>query len=201
MARIPLLTGENLTPEQQAVYNKVISGPRGAVVGPLRAALHVPELADRWQNLGEYIRFRTSLPPVLSELAILVTAYRWRSQLEWHIHSQAAAKAGITADVIEAIRKGEAPLLPDPSQAAVFEFTRQLQQSGVVSDAAYDEAYRCLGTAGLVELTAVTGYYTMVALTLNAHHIYPPRGEQHGGERPLASDTAPLPPARRAEEA
>jgi 4-carboxymuconolactone decarboxylase len=201
MPRIPLLTGDNLTPEQQAVYDKVISGPRGVLVGPLRAALHVPELADRWQYLGEYIRYRTSLPPVLSELAILVTAYRWRSQLEWQIHSQAAAKAGIRADVIEAIRKGEAPLLPDPSQAAVFEFTRQLQESGVVSDSAYDEAYRCLGTAGLVELTAVTGYYTMVALTLNAHNIYPPGGERPGGERALASDTGPLPPARGSGEA
>ena len=64
----------------------MVSGPRGELRGPLRAALHRPELADKWQQLGELLRYRTSLPARLNELAILVTARPWHCQLEWHIH-------------------------------------------------------------------------------------------------------------------
>ncbi|MBV8512330.1 MAG: carboxymuconolactone decarboxylase family protein, partial [Xanthobacteraceae bacterium] len=74
MARIPLPSPDTLTAEQKRVYDAIVSGPRGALRGPLRAALHNPELADKWQQLGELLRYRTSLPPQLSELAILVTA-------------------------------------------------------------------------------------------------------------------------------
>ena len=93
MARIPLPSPETMTPEQRRVYDSIVTGPRGRLVGPLRAALHRPELAEKWQQFGELLRYRTSLPPMLSELAILVTARHCRSNLEWHIHEQMAIKA------------------------------------------------------------------------------------------------------------
>ena len=77
MPRIPLPPVEELNPEQRQVYDAVVAGPRGVVRGPMRAALHNAELADKWQQLGELLRYRTSLPPRLSELAILVTARHW----------------------------------------------------------------------------------------------------------------------------
>jgi 4-carboxymuconolactone decarboxylase len=86
-----------MTPEQRRIYESIVNGPRGTLVGPLRAALHRPELADKWQQLGELLRYRTSLPPHISEIAILVTARRWNSQVEWHMHAIAAAKAGVAA--------------------------------------------------------------------------------------------------------
>ena len=174
MPRIPLISGETLTPEQRVVYEKIVSGLRGTLVGPLRAALHVPELADRWQHLGEYVRYKTSLPPVLSELAILVTAHRWQSALEWHIHSKSALQAGVSAEIVEAIATDRSPAWTDAGQHAVFEFTRELQNTGFVSDVVYQDAYQRLGTQGIVELTAIIGYYTMVAFTLNAHEILMP---------------------------
>ena len=90
MPRIPLPTPDVMTPEQRKVYDSIVKGPRGTLVGPLRAALHRPELADKWQQFGELLRYRTSLPPEISEIAILVTARRWLSQVEWHMHAIAA---------------------------------------------------------------------------------------------------------------
>ncbi len=183
MARIPLVDQSNLTPEQQKVFAEVTAGPRGTVVGPLRAALHRPELADAWQRFGAMLRFGTSLPQILSELAILVTARRWNSQLEWHIHAAAAQDAGLPKDVTERLRLGESPAFENAEQADVYEFARQLQEQGHVDDAVYGRIMARWGVVGIVELTALIGYYTMVSMTLNAHNI------------PIPGDVAPpLPP-------
>ena len=77
MPRIPLLPTDDMTAEQRRVHDTMVSGPRGVIVGPFRAVLHIPELADKWQQFGEILRYRTSLPARLSELAILVTARHW----------------------------------------------------------------------------------------------------------------------------
>lgn len=175
-ARIPLPDPETMSPEQRAVYDTVVRGPRGAVIGPLRAALHSPELADRWQKLGEFLRYRTSLPPRLGELAILVTGRRWNAELEWVVHAAAAAKAGLSPRVIDAIRDGIAPDFSDPDEAEVYAFARELQLSGRVSDPVYDAVRTRWKERGVVELTALVGYYTMVAMTLNAHRIPLPDG-------------------------
>lgn len=176
MARIPLFPLENMTDEQQRVYDAVVSGTRGAVVGPLRAALHRPELADKWQQFGEIVRFRTSLPPRLSELAILVTARHWTSQLEWQQHAPAALKGGLGAELIEAIRIGQRPDFTREDEAAVFEFSLQLQEKKSIEDEAYQRMLDLAGVQGVVELAALVGYYTMVAMTLIAHEIPLPEG-------------------------
>ena len=107
MQRIPLFPlTDPMSTEQERVYRKIITGPRGVIVGPLRALLHSPELADRFQHLGALLRFETSLPNRLKELAILVTARRWNSQVEWYVHSQTALKLGLKDTVIAAIREG-----------------------------------------------------------------------------------------------
>ncbi len=176
MPRIPLPTPETMSAEQRRVYDAIVSGPRGTLVGPLRAALHSPELADKWQRLGELLRYRTSLPPEISEIAILVTARRWNCQLEWHIHAMAAAKAGIAADVIEAIKQNRRPHGADAKRLAIYDFAVELTASGTVSQPRYDAVRTAWGDLGVVELTALIGYYTMVAMTLNAHEIPLPAG-------------------------
>ena len=175
-ARIPLPDPDSMTAEQRAVYDTVVGGPRGAVIGPLRAALHSPELADRWQRLGEILRYRLTLPKRLGELAILVTARRWNAELEWVVHAEAALAAGLAPKVIEAIRAGDPPAFSDPDEAEVYAFARELQLSGRVGDPVYDAVRTRWGERGVVELTALTGYYTMVAMTLNAHRIPLPDG-------------------------
>ncbi|SIT12722.1 carboxymuconolactone decarboxylase family protein [Achromobacter sp. MFA1 R4] len=198
MSRIPLPDPDSMTDDQKRVYEQIISGPRGRLVGPLRAALHSPELAERWQALGALLRFGTSLPPRVSELAIVVTARRWNSQIEWHIHAQAARAAGIADAVLDAIQARATPVFDNRDDEVVYEFARQLQETGQVEPALYAQAVERWAAVGVVELTAVIGYYTMVSMTLNAHEIPMPDDapppldtpRQDGG--PALSRLAPL---------
>ncbi len=169
--RIPLPAPEEMNEAQMAVYEKIVSGPRGTLVGPLRAALHNPALADRWQAFGQVLRYETCLPRDLNELAILVAARHWNSELEWTIHAAAARKAGLDEAVIEAIRVGQLPDFADDRAREIYDFSRELLENGKVGDAAYTAVLNSWDAIGTVELTALLGYYSMVALTLNAHRI------------------------------
>lgn len=174
VARIPFLHPEDMNEEQKRVHDEIVSGPRGAVVGPLLAVLHRAELADHWQKLGELLRYRTSLPPRLSELAILVTARRWNCIPEWRIHAPIALEAGMPGAVVESIRTNQRPIFEDPEAAAIYAFAKELQDATKVSEPTYTAIIERWGVVGVVELTALVGYYTMTAMTLNAHAFDPP---------------------------
>jgi 4-carboxymuconolactone decarboxylase len=199
MPRIPLPSPEEMNPAQRLVLDKIISGPRGTLIGPLRAAIHNPELAERWSALGEILRFRTSLPKRLSELAILVTGRRWTSQVEWWVHARAAADAGLDAAIIADIREGAAPRFADDKEALVYRFACALQQSGQVPREIYDDAVGHFGVVGVVELTALIGYYTMVSMTLNAHEIPLPEGVKAPLEAPSQGGLHALPDIKKSE--
>lgn len=169
--RIPLPGPDEMNPAQKAVYEKIIGGPRGTLVGPLRAALHNPALADKWQAFGQVLRYETSLPRHLNELAILVSARHWNSELEWTIHAEAARTAELDKDVIEAIRTCEVPDFTSMAEREVYEFSRELLEHGNVGDATYAAVLDRWGAVGVVELAALVGYYSMVAMTLNAHRV------------------------------
>ena len=109
MPRISLPAPETMTPDQRKVYDKIVTGKRGRIQGPLRAALHNPDLAERWSALGELLRYGTTLTPRQSELAILITGRLCRSPFEWYAHRPEAEKAGLPADVIDAIFAGATP--------------------------------------------------------------------------------------------
>jgi len=178
MARITLPSPEHMNADQRRVYDKVVAGRRGKVQGPLRAALHNADLADRWQALGELLRYNTSLTPRQSELAILITGRACRSPFEWYAHRLEAEKIGIEPQVIDAIL-AETPLagLSEDDQAVV-QYALELNRFKSVSDATYANALARFGERTVVELTALVGYYTMVAMTLNAHEIPLPEGVQ-----------------------
>ncbi|MDB6085090.1 MAG: carboxymuconolactone decarboxylase family protein [Gammaproteobacteria bacterium] len=186
MARIPLPSPAEFSPEQRRVYDAIIAGPRGAVRGPLRAAIHNPELAEKWQQLGALLRYRTSLSPRLSELAILVTARHFDCQFEWFAHEPPALDAGIDRVTVDAIRRGVLVTNLKPDEEVVFEYSVQLHVKHFVDDATYERTLGALGVVGVVELSALLGYYAMVAMTLNAHEI------------PLPDGVAPPLPPRRA---
>jgi 4-carboxymuconolactone decarboxylase len=177
--RIPLFSTGEIPEKQREVFERIITGPRKALVGPLRAALHNPELADRWQALGQVLRYETSLPAKLNELAILVTGRHWNSELEWTIHAQEARSAGLDPEIISAIRACQVPKFNDEDEMWVYEYSRDLLARGQVEDDTHRAIFTRWGEAGVVELTAVIGYYSMVAMTLNAHRI------------PLPDDVAP----------
>jgi 4-carboxymuconolactone decarboxylase len=184
MPRISLPAPETMTPEQRRVHDKIVTGKRGRIQGPLRAALHNPDLAERWSALGELLRYGTSLTPRHSELAILVTGRECRSPFEWYAHRPEAEKAGLPPDIIEAVLERTTPASMSEPDAAVFDFAVELNRFNSVSTKTYERALARLGERGVVELTALVGYYTMVAMTLNAHEIPFPEGVTPPFKRP-----------------
>jgi 4-carboxymuconolactone decarboxylase len=178
MARMEFPDPLSMTVEQRAVYDQIVSGPRGKIEGPLRAALVNPELADRWQALGALLRYRTSLTPRQSEVAILVTGRACNSPFEWFAHRRESEKIGLEQAIIEAILARETPCFADASEAAVYAFASELNEFRSVSDATYRVAKQFFDAKALVELTALVGYYTLVAMTLNTHEIPLPAGQE-----------------------
>ena len=122
--------------EQRAVYDKMVSGPRGRIQGPLRAALHNPELADKWQALGALLRYGTTLPPRLTEIAILITGRACRSPFEWYALRGEAEKAGVKQAVIEAILAGAVPTGLSPDDAAVYHYAVELNRHNSLPEGA-----------------------------------------------------------------
>ncbi len=175
-ARITLPAPESMDPDQRRVYDKIVSGRRGKIQGPLRAALHNAELADRWQALGELLRYQTTLTPRQSELAILATGRACRSPFEWYAHRLEAERVGIEPAVIDSLLADDWPAGLSADDAAVLRFALELNRINSVSDATYADALARFGERTVVELTALVGYYTMVAMTLNAHQIPLPDG-------------------------
>lgn len=170
MSRIPELQRHQLSPEQTKVYDSILAS-RGNLHGPFRAWLHSPELAQRAQQLGEQVRFQTGFPARLRELAILVTARYWDAQLEWSIHEPLARDAGIPRAAIEDIKRRREPKLKQPEDKAVYHYTFDLLRDHFVDDEVFAVASGHLGTRGLTELTILVGYYSLVALSLNAFRV------------------------------
>ena len=174
--RIPEWKPEELTPAQRQVHDAIVAGPRGRVVGPLRVWLLSPELAERAQELGAFCRFRTRLPPRLSELAILVTGAFWQAGFEWHAHAPIALAAGVPADAIEAIRLGREPKFARADEQAVYAFSRELWTRRRVSDATYRRIADLLGNETVIELVGILGYYGLISMTINAFEVPLPQG-------------------------
>ncbi|MDD7973129.1 carboxymuconolactone decarboxylase family protein [Roseinatronobacter alkalisoli] len=168
---------QTYTPRQREIHDSIASGPRGGVRGPLAIWLHRPELAARAQELGRYCRYDTSLDPRLSELAILTMARHWGAEYEWAAHKKEALKAGLSADVIEAIRTGTPPTYADTDEKIVHAVARSVLETRHVPDALYAQASRILGTERLVDLIGVLGYYTLISMTLNVFRIPPHNNE------------------------
>ena len=178
MTRTPEIVYAELDADQRRVYDAIVAGPRGQVQGPLKVWLQSADLADRAQALGAFCRFGTSLPPRLSELAIITMGAHWRAGFEWFAHAPLAIKAGIDPDAVEAIRTGKAPKFAQPDEAAVHAFAHELLTTREVSDATYQEALARLGKKGVVELTGILGYYGLSSMTIKAFEVPLPAGTQ-----------------------
>ena len=165
--RLPPIPTDRLTPDQEAAVQELVAGRRGAVIGPFIATLRSPELTRRLQRLGEYIRFDAALPEKLREMAILLTAREWTQGFEWEVHAPLAAKAGLSADTIAAIAEARVPPSMDRAESLVHDVFVELHRGHAVSDATYEAAVAELGEQGVVDLIALIGYYTTLAMIMN----------------------------------
>ena len=176
MPRLPDIDPRRLDPAQRRVHDEILSGPRGIVEGPLRVWVNNPGLADRAQAFGAYCRYGTSLPPRLSELAIIITGAHWRAGFEWAVHGPIALEAGLDPEAVEAIRTGGAPRFAHADEAAVHAFASELLTERRVSDATYHSALAAIGQAGLIDLVGVLGYYGLISMTIRAFEVPLPEG-------------------------
>jgi 4-carboxymuconolactone decarboxylase len=191
MSRIPYITRDKFTSAQRQVFENMTGGkrgegrsyeswftPEGGLRGPFNAFLYSPAIGDAAQRLGEAVRFESSIPPVLRELAILTVAAKWKAQYEWWAHAKIATREGLDADVIDSIKVGDRPDFEDPAAAVVYGFVRELIDSHQVSDHLYGEAVKLLGEAGVVELVILMGHFTIVSMLLNVCEVPVPAGEK-----------------------
>jgi len=169
--RLGLPDPARMSEAQRAAYQAIAAGPRGKVEGPLAVWLHSADLADRAQALGAYCRFGSSLPPRLSELAILVMGAYWQAGFEWQIHAPIAEAAGISPSIIAAIKRRELPVFTEPDVQAVHDCVRELLDTRSVSDQTYAIARHALGDRGLVDLVGVLGYYSMISMTIKMFNV------------------------------
>ena len=163
MAEMPL---DKMTPAQRAVADAIMSGPRGRMSGPFNAWLRSPELADRLQKVGEYVRFNTSLDKRINEMAIIMTAQFWSSQYEWYAHAPLAIKAGLSPEIVADLKARKRPANMKEDEAAVYDFVTELSAKHEVSDQTFARAKQVLGEQQVVDLTAVSGTYVTVAMIL-----------------------------------
>ena len=176
--RFKELTPETMTPEQRRVADAIQSGPRGAGLrGPFNALLRSPELADYVQKVGEYVRFKSSVPARLNELAIIIAGRRWTAQYEFYAHRRLALQAGLKPEIADAVAEGRRPEGMEEDEAIVYDFATELLQTGQVSDATYERALGKFGERGVIDLVGAVGYYTVVSLVLNVAQVPLPPGE------------------------
>jgi 4-carboxymuconolactone decarboxylase len=165
--RFPKLTPEEMTAAQREVAAEITAGPRGEVRGPFIAWIHHPELARRLQALGEQLRWKAKLPPQLIELAVLICARRWSCQHEWFMHEKLAREAKLDPKIIASLSENQKPQDMSAEQCAVYDFCKDLHATGRASDAAFAAVKDRFGLEGALELVALSGYYSLMAMVLN----------------------------------
>jgi 4-carboxymuconolactone decarboxylase len=176
--RFPDLRREQMSEDQKRVHDSLAGGPRGGVRGPFGPLLQSPKLADRLRELSDYLRFNTSLPARLNELAILIAAQFWRAEYEWYAHKPLALKAGLVESIANDLAQNKRPANMKPDEELVYDFCTTLHRQHFVEDSLFKRAVAMLGEQGVVDLIGVSGYYTLVSMVLNAAEISLPPGEE-----------------------
>jgi 4-carboxymuconolactone decarboxylase len=178
LSRVPPVVFDELDAEQQRVY-KEITGPRdGGFGGPYTVWIHTPDIADIFNKVADVLRVNGKLEKRLQELMILVMSKSWSCDYQWVVHVEAARKAGLAEDVIEAIRNGQVPTLTESDEQAVYDVVTELIETKRLSQETYDRAIAELGLQKLVELVTNSGRYTQAAMVINAFEVATP-GDQH----------------------
>jgi len=173
---MPAIAPEAMTAAQRAAADEITAGRRGGVVGPFIAALRSPECMRRLQHFGAYLRYDSPIPPHLREIVILLTAYRWRQDYEWVTHEPSARTAGVAPATLDAIRTGTIPASLPADEATMFELCAVLFDDGRVPDVLYARAVDVLGEPGVIDVICAVGYYSTLALVMNATRTALPAG-------------------------
>jgi 4-carboxymuconolactone decarboxylase len=195
--RLPPISAEAWTPEQRLHAEAIISGPRGALVSPFVPLLRSPELMSHLQRVGEYLRYRSAIGTRLSELAILLVAREWSQAVEWAIHAPIGISNGLAPAKLAAIAEGRRPDDLSLDESIVYEFCVDLMVEQKVADVQWSAAVQRFGEQGAIDLTALVGYYTLLAMVMNASCTPAPAAEASGVPSLSALRSKPFRPLKR----
>jgi 4-carboxymuconolactone decarboxylase len=170
------LTFDEMTPDQRAMIEHLLAGERASTGGPFNVLLRSPQMGDIAQQLGAYVRYHSSLPARLNEMAILITARQWTAQYEWYAHKRLALQAGLSPAVIDAIAAGRQPADMRADERALYLFETEVLETRQVGDATFRSAIAQFGERGVVDLMGVMGYYQLVSMVLNVDRYPLPDG-------------------------
>lgn len=165
--RLPPLAAEAMTADQKKAADEFKASRGYPLLGPFSVMVRSPEVMLRAKAMGDYLRFRNVLPKRVSEMVILITAREWTQQFEWSHHYKYALEAGLAKDVIEAVADGRRPEKMSEDESAAYDFSIELHRRRSVSDATYARALKLFGEPGIVDLTGINGYYSLLAMMMN----------------------------------
>jgi 4-carboxymuconolactone decarboxylase len=174
--RFAPLVYKDMTPAQKKMFENLLAGERRGAGGPFNVLLRSPEMGDLAQQFGASMRFHSSIPRKLNELAIIITARHWTSHYEWYAHRRAAQDAGLNQAIIDAIAANRRPAMMDADERTVYEFCTEMLTTKQVSDRTFAAAKERFGERGVVDLVGVMGYYQLVSMLLNADRYPLPAG-------------------------
>jgi len=172
--RMPPLPPEKMTDAQRKAAAELAAGPRGGVRGPFIPLMRSPELMDRLQRVGEYLRYHSTLPQKLNEFVMLITSREWTQQFEWAVHVPLVIKAGLKPEIVKALADGRRPSGMADDEEIVYDFCRELFLTHGVSDTTYQRAVGKFGEQGVIDMLGVLGYFTTLSMVMNVAHTPPP---------------------------
>jgi len=165
--RMPAIPFDKMNDLQKKYAEEIIKGPRGALYGPFIPLIRSPELMDRSQRIGEYLRYKSAIGSKLTEFVIMITARQWTQQVIWAIHEPIVLKAGVKPEVIKAIADGRRPDGMSEDEDILYNFCMELHTNKAISDVTYDRALKRFGEQGVIDTLGINGYYTLIAMVMN----------------------------------
>ncbi|MGY8813724.1 MAG: carboxymuconolactone decarboxylase family protein [Gammaproteobacteria bacterium] len=165
--RLSPISPDNYTEEQKTAAAEFMAARNVPVFGSFEPLMHSPQVMNQARAMGDYLRYKSSLGNTLSELVILITAREWTQDYEWFVHHPIALKAGIKQEVTEAIADGRRPSGMNEDEEIVYDFSTELHRNKRVSDHTYERAQKRFGNKGVVDLTGINAYYTLLAMQMN----------------------------------
>ncbi|MEQ9328757.1 MAG: carboxymuconolactone decarboxylase family protein [Rhodospirillales bacterium] len=191
MSRVLPPRPDEMTEAQQAMYDGIVHGPRtpkggrspfiddeGRLIGPFGIWNIAPNVGDAVQNVGVAVRYNTSLPARVREIAILAVGAAYRANFEWYAHAPLAAAVGVSAEQLERLRQGDDPEGLSEEEELAITLARELIDDRAASEATMQAVIATYGDEAAVELVLLIGYYAMLCITLNAFDVDLPAGEE-----------------------
>jgi 4-carboxymuconolactone decarboxylase len=164
---MPPISADKMTEDQKRSAAEFREARGSNLGGPFVPLMRSPEVLSRARAMGDYLRFKSVLPPRLREFVILMTARQWTQQYEWNAHHPLALKAGLDPAIAQALAEGRRPASMPPEEETLYDFFDELHRNGSVSDATYGGMVSRFGEQGVIDTIGTIGYYTLLAMVMN----------------------------------